>query len=148
VRDATERHGCDPARVVLCGFSRGAIACNFIGLNDDQIAPLWSAFFCHSHYDGVRTNWPYPGADRASAFDRLQRLGVRPQWISQEGSTADTEAYLRSTGAGAPFTFQPIPFRNHSDRWLLRDIPARRAAREWLARVTSGSNPASQTEAQ
>ena len=42
----------DPDRVFLCGFSRGAIACNFIGLHDDEIARLWRGFICHSHYDG------------------------------------------------------------------------------------------------
>lgn len=34
----------DPARVVLAGFSRGAIACNFLGLHDDETARLWCAF--------------------------------------------------------------------------------------------------------
>ena len=44
----------DETRIVLCGYSRGAIACNYIGLADDEIADLWSAFICYSHYDGVR----------------------------------------------------------------------------------------------
>jgi len=132
IDDAVARFGGDPARVVLGGFSRGAIACNFIGLHDDEIAGRWCAFFCHSHYDGVLEGWPYQGADRASAIARLQRLGGRPQWISQEGSIAATKHYLERTGVVGDFVFTPIPFRNHSDRWVLRDLPERRAAREWL----------------
>ena len=141
VREVCARFGGDPERVILCGFSRGAIACNFIGLHDDEIAGLWRAFFCHSHYDGVNEKWPYADADRGSALARLRRLGSRPQWISHEGPTTATEQWLRSTGIKGHWTFTPIPFRNHSPDWLLRDIPERKQAREWLQKVvqTAGS---------
>lgn len=135
VPDVCIRYGGDPKRVILAGFSRGAIACNYIGLHDEAIAALWRAFFCHSHYDGVNESWPYPGADRASALVRLRRLGGRPQWISHEGSIAPTEAYLKGTGVKGDFTFHAIPIRNHSDQWVLRDTPDRTAARAWLQRV-------------
>lgn len=136
VRDVCARWGGDASRVILCGFSRGSIGCNFIGLHDDDIAPLWRGFFCHSHYDGVRTGWPYAGADRASALARLRRLQGRPQFIIQEGGgTQATETWLKSTGIQGDLTFVPLPYRNHTDAWLLRDIPERRLAREWLARV-------------
>ena len=59
-----EQFGGDPNRVVLCGFSRGAIAVNYIGLHDEEIAGLWRGFFTHDHYDGVRewkgTRWGSP----------------------------------------------------------------------------------------
>ncbi|MBI5689938.1 MAG: hypothetical protein HZC55_07535 [Verrucomicrobia bacterium] len=135
VRDVCARFGGDERAVIFCGFSRGAIAANFIGLHDDTIAPIWRAFICHSHYDGVSERWPYAGADRASALVRLRRLGSRPQFISHEGSTAATEGWLRGTGVPGRWTFVPLPFRNHSPDWTLRDLPARRAVRTWLATV-------------
>jgi hypothetical protein len=135
VRDVCARYGGDARAVVLGGFSRGAIAANFIGLHDDEIAGLWRAFFCHSHYDGVSERWPYAGADRASALVRLRRLAGRPQFISHEGGTGATEDWLRSTGLAGNWTFAAIPFRNHSPDWLLRDLPVRRQARAWLAAV-------------
>ena len=125
-------YGGDPKAVFLAGFSRGAIACNYIGLHDDAVAALWRGFICHSHYDGVRP-WGYPESDRASAAARLARLKGRPQFISQEGSTRETEAYLREACPGGRFTFAPLPYRNHTDAWALRDIPARAALRAWLA---------------
>jgi hypothetical protein len=133
----------DPDRVILCGFSRGAIACNAIGLHDAGIAGLWSAFFCYSHYDGVRDQWPFAGADRASARTRLGRLGNRPQFICQEGTPSAgvgldaTRAYLKDSGIAGDFTFAVTGFRNHNDAWLLRPSPARDAAREWLSRVVA-----------
>ena len=135
VHDVCARYGGDERAVVLCGFSRGAIGCNFFGLNDDKIAGLWRAFICHSHYDGAIEKWPYAGADRASALVRLRRLGNRPQFISQEGSTAATEAWLRSTGLAGRWTFEPLPFRNHSAAWALCDLPIRQKVRAWLRDV-------------
>ncbi len=138
VKDVCARYGGDAEKVILCGFSRGGIACNFIGLHDDEIARLWCGFLSYSHYDGVKTSWPYPNADRASALTRLKRLNSRPQFISHEGSTAETEAWLQSTGIQGNWTFVPIPFRNHNDAWTLRDIPERRQARAWLEQALQG----------
>jgi len=140
VRRVCETYGGDRGAVVLSGFSRGAIGCNFIGLHNDDIAGLWRAFFAYSHYDGVITTWPYPGADRASALDRLRRLRGRPVFI-HERSVENTQAYIGSSGIQAPFTFQRIGFRNHNDAWTLRDIPERRAARRRLDRAIKNSRP-------
>ena len=135
-----EVHG-DPQRVILCGFSRGAIACNFLGLHDEQVAQLWCGFMPYSHYDGVRS-WPYPGADRDSAKARLQRLGGRPQFIVGEGDNAQaTAAYLANDEltevvGGSGLTFMSTGFRNHNDEWILRPSAARQAAREWLQQLT------------
>lgn len=125
----------DSARVCLSGFSRGALACNAIGLFDDEIAKLWRGFFCYSHYEGVRENWPYAGSDRDAAQSRLLRLGKRPQYICQENSVDAPRNYLTATGISGDFTFSVTGFRNHDDGWLLRPSPAREAARAWLARV-------------
>lgn len=136
VKNACAQWGGDADRVILCGFSRGSIGCNYIGLHDDDIAKLWRGFVCHSHYDGVREQWPYVGADRVSALARLQRLGHRPQWISQEGGgTAATEAYLKATGILGNWTFHAFPFPNHTDAWVLRDLPLRNELREWVKAV-------------
>ena len=136
-----EKYGGDPKRVILCGFSRGAIACNFIGLHDDEIAKLWRAFIPYSHYDGVNERWGYPGADRRSAMARLRRLGKRPQFICHEAASGKlnltaTRDYLKTADAKGNFTFRETGFRNHNDAWLLRTSPARMALRRWLAEVT------------
>lgn len=132
VREVCREFGGDERAVVLCGFSRGSIACNYIGLRNDTIAPLWKAFICHSHYDGVRTTWPYADADRTSALTRLQRLNGRPQFISHEVSVDATRDYFSATGVRGAFEFSALPFRNHTDGWALRDCEQRRKVRAWL----------------
>lgn len=139
VRQVCQQYGGDSSALILAGFSRGAIACNYIGLHDDEIAGLWRGFIAHSHYDGVRT-WPYPDSDRASAMKRLKRLGGRPQWISHEGSVSETQAFLEQAGTKAPLTFLTLPYRNHTNSWVLRNIPERATARKWLASLLSQSS--------
>lgn len=134
VAEVCKLYGGDPTQVILCGFSRGAIGTHFLGLHDDQISGLWQAFFCHSHFDGVRA-WPYPQSDPASAKERLQRLDGRAVWISHELSITAARDYLARTGVPVNASFVPLPFPNHSAGWVLRDLPERAQAREWLAKL-------------
>jgi len=134
VAEVCAKYGGDPSAVFIAGFSRGSIACNYIGLHNDAIASLWCGFICHSHYDGVR-EWGYAASDRTSAATRLARLKGRPQFVSHEGSVAETQAYLTSACPDGAITFVPLPYRNHTDLWTLRDLPERAALRSWLKRV-------------
>jgi hypothetical protein len=142
VRRIGKDYGGDPNAVVLAGFSRGAIACNYIGLRDSEIASLWCGFICHSHYDGVLNGWPYTDKDRISALGRLKRLGQKPQLIS-DGRKKDvdaTHAYLKEVYPAGQFTFLVGGFLEHTDTWVLRDIPARKTLREWFHRATGRAN--------
>ncbi|MEC9092851.1 MAG: hypothetical protein VX438_09120, partial [Planctomycetota bacterium] len=134
VSHAVQNYQVDRRHVFLCGFSRGAIACNYIGLHDDEIAKLWCGMICHSHYDGVR-NWNYADSDRSSALRRLQRLGKTPQWISQEKSTKETRRFIDEAGVKGNFTYMDLPFANHTDQWLLKKIPQRENLREWVQEI-------------
>jgi hypothetical protein len=137
VRDVCERFGGDPARVVLAGFSRGAIAVNYLGLHDAETAQLWRGFICYSHYDGVR-GWNWSGTDTGSATARLKRLAGRPQFVCGEAANADdTRLYLERSGllGAGDFTFLGTGFRNHNDTWILRPSEARTKLREWFREV-------------
>ena len=39
-----QEYGGDEKAVILVGFSRGAIACNYLGLHNAEVAKLWRAF--------------------------------------------------------------------------------------------------------
>ena len=79
--------GGDPAQVILVGYSRGAIACNYIGLHDDEIAKLWRAIIPVSHYDDGHTAWGMTPEERNRAPERMGRLGKTPQLICGEYSS-------------------------------------------------------------
>ena len=70
VAEVCAKFGGDRENIVLTGFSRGAIACGYIGLRDDRIAALWKGFHACQHYDGANWNGStMPGAiERAARF--------------------------------------------------------------------------------
>jgi len=144
-----QQFGGDPANVVVCGFSRGAIAVSYIGLADDQVAALWKGFITHDHFDGQR-EWPYPDSDRASALIRLARLKGRPVLVCGGGSTQSVRDYLAPHLDLAPFTFLDVPVTRlfhipegkvihpHTDSWMCKDSDCRRQARAWLDSLVQG----------
>ena len=147
VKEVVKTYGIDPDRVVLCGLSRGAIGVNYIGLSDDEIAGLWSAFVTDDHYDGVRawdgTSWGTPLADyRKKAATRLARLKGRPVLICQNGGTADIQAallglknltFLDHDTAKILGSFpNETAIYPHTDRWLLKASADRDRAWDWM----------------
>ena len=146
IEQTCEKFNGDRERIVLAGFSRGSIACNYIGLHNDEIAKYWCGFVCFSHYDGVLQAWPYPNKDRDSATGRLMRLDGRPQLILGEASSTKinmlsrTRDFLSSTAPNGNFMFLSTGFRNHTDQWTLRPSPARAATRRWLEERFKKSN--------
>ncbi|WP_063709087.1 hypothetical protein [Rhodopirellula sallentina] len=135
--------GGDRERVVLCGFSRGAIACSYIGLADDEIAGWWKGIVTHDHFDGER-EWKYPGSDRESALSRLVRLRGRPVLVCSTRASEIRDSYLGAVSTLADFTFLDVPTKQifdipegkvihpHTDRWMHRPNTYRDVARDWI----------------
>ncbi len=149
-------YGGDPSKVFICGFSRGAIAVNYIGLYNDEIARLWRGFISHDHYDGVKewnTYWGAPlEAYRAKAKERLERMQGRPALVMQRNSTKGTKTYLGEMTRFGDFTFLDVQIDKiipviphgeilspHTDRWLLFDSEWTHFAREWINKVIKGN---------
>ncbi len=70
VAEICDKFGGDRENIVLTGFSRGAIACGYIGLLNDDIAALWKGFHACQHYDGGGWN----GATLPGALERAARF--------------------------------------------------------------------------
>jgi hypothetical protein len=149
--------GGDPKKVVLCGFSRGAIGVSFLGLHDDDVAKLWCGLWAHDHFDGMLEwkghAWGSPLARyREEASVRLRRLAGRPLLVSQAGAQTrrfiDALApsgvtYLTVDMAAHFGTFpNELAKHPHNDRWPMRDGEATQAARAWFERVTTAVKPA------
>lgn len=129
----------DPSRVVLAGFSRGALAVSYLGLADDAISGLWAGIIAYAHFDGRPTDQyvPYPAHAPSDALARLARLAPRPMYVVEEDTGAQaTRAWLNTTTLPLDnVTFATTGFCNHNDAWTLRPSPARVALRAWLARL-------------
>ncbi len=134
-----QQYGGDPDKVLLTGFSRGSIACGYIGLHDDEIASLWRGFIPYAHYDGQLEKWPYPEDDRVYANARLARLSGKSSYLVSEhdATRLNVKAYVDSTGVVADFTHELTGFTNHNDNWTLRPGEKRELLRSWVAEVLS-----------
>ena len=130
--------GGDLENLFICGFSRGAIACSYIGLADDEIAAFWKGMIAHDHFDGHK-KWGYPESDRASALERLARLKGRPTLVC-----GGANGFLKGYTNLGEFTFLPVVvekifdipdgpvIHRHTDLWAHRASPTRQRARAWL----------------
>ena len=144
--------GGDPKKVVLCGFSRGAIGVSFLGLHDEEVAKLWCGLWAHDHFDGEKewkgSDWGAPLAKyRSEATVRLKRLAGRPLLVS--GAREETRKFLGPiVTEGVTFmtidmlaVFGKFPNASaktaHTDRWPLRDCAATDSARAWFERTTA-----------
>jgi len=146
-----ESYGGDSEAVFLCGFSRGAIAVNYIGLHDDEIAKLWTGFISHDHYDGVLqwrgTKWGAPLEKyQSEAATRLKRINGRPVLVCQQNSTDANQKFIEQHVPLTNFTFLPVNVKQifktfpnevakhpHTDRWLIKDSSERRQAWKWMS---------------
>ncbi len=130
-----EDFGGDAARVFITGFSRGAIACGYVGLHDDRIAALWAGFLPHSHHDGGQFT---PDGAR----QRLGRIGGRHSFLTWGSDDGGKEGSLAGTALieelGFPLQAVEMSGLGHSDEWIVNDSPQRQQLRRWLAeRVTT-----------
>jgi hypothetical protein len=143
-----EQFGGDPDRVIICGFSRGAIGSSYIGLADDEIAALWAGMFTHDHFDGIKT-WGYPKSEREFALKRLARLNGRPVLVSGQRGTGIRETFLKDYLDLADFSFLDVPvnelfdipegpvIHSHTDRWMHRESEYRDRVRAWIKTTLS-----------
>jgi len=131
VKRACETYGGNPYAVFLTGFSRGAIACGYIGLHDDTIASMWAGLLPFAHFDGGRFTLQ-------GARERFARIKDRPVLIIYGEKDPDGKA---NSMAGAKLLKElgktpkilEIPGIGHSDEWIEKQSPQRDEIRAWLA---------------
>ena len=68
-----------------------------------------------------------PAAIEKLRWNVSNGLRNRPQFISHERSVDATAKYLHEILPAGNFTFQAMSFGNHTDTWVLRDIPERKS---------------------
>lgn len=125
VDEICARFGGDRANIVLTGFSRGAIACGYIGLRNDRIAALWKGFHASQHYDG--DGWG--NATMEGAIERARRF--RGKSVFQTDNSKEkfqpvtdamkTEVIWANSGLGA-----------HATAMFLDDRPSTQQLRQWF----------------
>jgi predicted esterase len=132
LRRICEQYGGDPNAVFFTGFSRGAIACSYLGLRDETMADIGLAFLPHSHIDGGRFTVK-------GARERLARTRGRATFVTygsqDDGKNESPKGAAILRELGFPVVEREIAGLAHTDRFLETDTPIRREMRAWIADV-------------
>jgi hypothetical protein len=130
IDEVCQRFGGDRSNLVLTGFSRGAIACGYIGLRNDRIAPLWKGFHACQHYDGDGWN----GATMAGAMERARRF-VGRSVFQTDNSERTFQPLMDAMRAQA--TFVQSGLGAHATAMFLDDRPSTLQLRAWFDDLVS-----------
>jgi hypothetical protein len=125
VAEVCDRFGGDRENIVLTGFSRGAIACGYIGLRNDRIASLWKGFHACQHYDGGGWN----GATLEGAIERAARF--RGKAVFQTDNAPEKYESVMDA-MNADVTWAESGLDTHSTAMFLDDRPSTQRLREWF----------------
>ena len=130
VAEVCAKFGGDHENVVLTGFSRGAIACGYIGLRDDRIAALWKGFHACQHSDGA--NWN--GATMSGAIERAARFQGKA--VFQTDNSQDKfQPVMDAMKTKVTWAQSGLGF--HSTAMFLDDRPSTQQLREWFWQLVS-----------
>ena len=139
VKRACETFGGDRSKIFLTGFSRGAIACGYIGLRDDGIAGMWAGLIADAQFDGGSFT-------PEGAKERLARLKGRPCCIiygekdehGKANSLAGAEI-LKQLGERPKI--MELPGVTHTDTSIEKPSPQRDELRAWMSNALKDSPP-------
>lgn len=134
VDEICTQFGGDRRNVVLTGFSRGALACGYIGLRSDRIAALWKGIHACQHYDG--DGWH--GATMDGALERARRFRGRSVF-----QTDNSEKFFRPVmeAMSAEFTFVKSGLGSHATAMFLDDRPSTQQLQKWFSDLVSERKP-------
>ncbi len=130
IEEICERFGGDRENLFLTGFSRGAIACGYIGLRNDRIASLWKAFHACQHYDGDGWN----GAMMEGALERARRFRGRAVFHT-DNAPRSFQAVMEAMNAEV--TWADSGLGAHATAMFLDERNSTRELREWYLRLVS-----------
>jgi len=130
LNDLNARFRIDSDKIVLSGFSRGAVSTSYIGNYNDEISSKWSAYFAHSHFDGCCQTLLGNTDERISRIQKKKVLiSVGGHDIAKKCSRGSYEKLLKG---GYDVTFIEVPGLEHSPFWILEDSEVAEEARNWL----------------
>lgn len=125
VREICKNYGGDEENVIVTGFSRGAIACGFIGLRNEEIAALWKGIHICQHYDG--DGWG--GATKQGALDRIKNFSGESFFCTDNDHKVLKDIFESSK---VKATFVNSGLGAHSCAMFLDDRPSTLKVREWF----------------
>jgi hypothetical protein len=138
IEDICANWGGDRENLVLSGFSRGAIACGYIGLRNDRIGALWKGFVACQHYDG--SSWRQSRME--DAIKRAPRFrGKAIFQVDNTGKKDNYEQLTEHTNPAVEWTWVSSGLGAHATAMFLDDRPSTQQLREWFRQLVGSPRP-------
>lgn len=134
VEDICAKFGGDSENILLTGFSRGAIACGYIGLRNERIAALWKGFHACQHYDGDGWN----GATMEGALERARRFRGKSVFQT-DNSPVKFQPVMEAMKTQV--TFVQSGLGAHATAMFLDDRPSTQQLRAWYWSLVGKPQP-------
>lgn len=125
-------YGGDANNLFLSGFSRGAIACGYIGLRDATIGAFWKGLIPCQHYDGSAWN----ESNMAGALARAPNF--TGESIFQTDNSKSTYGVLMDVTAGTVF-WANSGLGFHDPAMFLDDRLSTQQVRSWFRQLVDGT---------
>jgi hypothetical protein len=125
-------YGGDANNLFLSGFSRGAIACGYIGLRDATIGAFWKGLIPCQHYDGSAWN----ESNMAGALTRAPNF--TGESIFQTDNSESTYGALMDATAGTEF-WADSALGFHDPAMFLDDRLSTQQVRSWFRELVDGT---------
>jgi hypothetical protein len=127
IKDICRNWGGDRENLFLCGFSRGSIACGYIGLRNDKISKLWKGIVGCQHYDG--SNWRESNME--DAVQRAPRFSGKAIF-QVDNSQEKYQPVVDATDPSVKWTWTRSALGYHATAMFLDDRPAMKQLRPWF----------------
>lgn len=134
IDDICNTWGGDRDELFLCGFSRGAIACGYIGLRNNRIAGLWKGFVACQHYDG--SNWRQSKME--AAVERAPRFSGKAIF-QVDNSQEKYQPVVDATDTSVKWTWTKSGLGYHATAMFLDDRPSTKELRQWFRDLSSAA---------
>lgn len=129
IEEIINKYGGDKDRLILTGFSRGAIACGLVGLRNDKIASYWKGIHACQHYDG--DGWG--GSKMEDAKERIKHF--KGAYFQTDNSNEEPKNMLMEANITSQFVNSGL--NAHSTAMFLDNRPSTIKLRNWYTALTT-----------
>lgn len=126
IENIIKNYGGDRENLVVTGFSRGAIACGFIGLRNKKIGNIWKGIHACQHYDG--DGWG--GSKMEDAIKRLKNFEGKSFFQTDNSKNEEPKKMLKN--AKVKTTFVNSGLKAHGCDMFLDNRPSTLKLRNWF----------------
>jgi len=135
LEDLNNKFAIDNSKIVIAGFSLGAMTTSYIGNWNNEISSKWSGYFAYAHFDDCCFQ------QQGNFNERILRIKDRKVFLVAGGKDSarrcSIKSYYKLIQKGILVDYMEVPDAIHCPYWILEDSKYTENARQWLNSIIS-----------